>query len=172
MRFALAFPHTEIRDWAARYDYPAEDAMAMYLMPAIRERGYLTYDDLMALGRWKSPRSGPRIAANDPADVAAITAVALTTANERLRIEGLTLLSGVAWPMASTILHWCHVDRYPILDFRALWSLGIDPLPRYDFPFWQAYTNFSRELADQAQVSMRELDRALWQYCYEKRPKR
>ncbi len=33
------------------------------------------------------------------------------------------------------------------------------------------FKNFSRAPAGQAEVSMRELDRALWQYSYEKRPK-
>ena len=84
--------------------------------------------------------------------------------NERLRIEVLTLLKGVSWPMASVILHWCHTDRYPLIDFRALWSLGIDTPPRYTFDFWWAYVETCRSLADESQVSMRELDRALWAY--------
>jgi len=77
------------------------------------------------------------------------------------------LLSGVGWPMASVILHWCHADPYPILDFRALWSLGLDPLPPYDFDLWRAYTGHCRGLAA-AGVTMRDLDRALWQYSKEK----
>lgn len=59
------------------------------------------------------------------------------------------------------------MDLYPILDYRALWSLGIDPPPAYDFPFWRAYTLACRELAAGAGVSMRDLDRALWQYSKE-----
>ena len=170
--FALRFPADDVPLWAARYNYPAEDAMAAGLIPPIRDRGYLTYDELLALGRWKSPRSGPRLAVNEPDYVAAVTAVALTTANERLRVEVLLLLSGVAWPTASAILHWGHADPYPILDFRALWSLGIESPPRYDFPFWQAYTGFCRQLAGGVGVTMRVLDRALWQYSYERRRKK
>lgn len=122
----------------------------------------------MQLGRWKSPRIGPRLAADDRDYVAAVTAVALSTPDERLRVDVLRLLSGVAWPMASVILHWCHAAPYPILDFRALWSLGLDPLPAYDFPLWQAYTDHCRGLAAAAGVTMRQLDRALWQYSKEK----
>jgi hypothetical protein len=72
--------------------------------------------------------------------------------------------------MASVILHWgCH-EPYPILDYRALWSLGIDSPPAYNFNFWWAYTQQCRGLAAQAGVSMRTLDRALWQYSKENQP--
>ena len=165
--FTLRFPPADVPHWAARYDTPGDAAIADELAPAARARGHLTHDELLALGRWKSPRIGPRLAANDPAYVEAVTAVALSSPVEQLRVEVLLLLSGVAWPMASVILHWCHADPYPILDFRALWSLGLDPLPPYDFPLWQAYTDHCRALAAAARVSMRELDRALWQYSKE-----
>jgi hypothetical protein len=138
------------------------------LAPAARARGYLTHAELLQLGRWKSPRSGPRLAANEPEFVQAVTAAALGATHERLRVETLTQLAGVAWPMASVILHWCHREPYPILDYRALWSLGVDPPPRYDFPLWWAYTTHCRALAGGAGVSMRALDRALWQYSKEK----
>jgi hypothetical protein len=79
------------------------------------------------------------------------------------------LLQGVAYPMASVILHFLHEDPYPILDVRALWSVGVDALPRggHNFELWQAYTAYTRELAQAAGVSMRVLDRALWQHAYE-----
>lgn len=164
--FQLRFDPAGIPNWAARYDIPA-DAGVEALAPAARARGYLTHAELVALGQWKSPRIRPRIAANDADYVEIVTTVALATPNERLRIEILTLLRGVSWPMASVILHRCHHDRYPVLDYRALWSLGVDPPPLYDFPFWQAYTRHCRELAGRVGVSMRELDRVLWQYSKE-----
>jgi hypothetical protein len=54
------------------------------------------------------------------------------------------------------------------LDSRALWSLGIDAstVP-YNFEFWNEYTQYCREIAKEAKVTMRELDRALWQYSKE-----
>jgi hypothetical protein len=74
----------------------------------------------------------------------------------------------VAFPTASVLLHFAHRDRFPILDFRALWSLGIDEPPTaYTFEFWSAYTRECRSLAEAAEVSMRTLDRALWQYSKE-----
>ena len=94
-----------------------------------------------------------------------VTHIALTTPNERLRIEVLTLLNGVSWPTASVMLHFGYDNLYPILDFRALWSLGIDASQvNYSFDFWWEYTQFCRNLASEAGVSMRVLNRSLWQY--------
>ena len=99
------------------------------------------------------------------ADVRAISAVALSTPNEWLRIAVLTLLEGVGWPIASAILHWAHRDPYPILDVRALWSAGLDRIPSsFEFELWRRYTLWSRATASRHGVSMRTLDKALWQY--------
>jgi hypothetical protein len=48
------------------------------------------------------------------------------------------------------------------------WSSGIEASTvLYNFEFWYQYTQFCRKLAQEAIVSMRELDRALWQYSKE-----
>jgi hypothetical protein len=81
----------------------------------------------------------------------------------------LRYLRGVNWPTASVLLHFGTRNRYPILDFRALWSLGNDKRPTsYTFEYWWAYTEACRRLAKEAGVTMRELDRALWQYSKER----
>ena len=162
--FRLRPDPADLPYWAAQYDYPAESAIEQTLAPAAKARGYLTHAELFQLCRWKSPRIQSRCGSN-PADfVEAVTGMALNAAHERLRIEGLMLLSGVAWPMASVILHWCHPEPYPILDFRALWTLGFATPPTYTFTFWWDYTQFARALAASAGLSMRALDRALWGY--------
>ena len=99
-----------------------------------------------------------------------VTGTALSTNNERLRIEVLTLLSGVNWPTASVLLHFGHTEPYPILDFRALWSLGLQPPSQYNFEFWWAHTQFCRKLATRCKVSMRTLDQALWQFSKSNQP--
>jgi hypothetical protein len=120
------------------------------------------------LARWKTPRSAPRVARNDDAFVREVTGVMLTAKDERLRVEVLTLLQGVKWPTASVILHFVHPDPYPILDVRALWSVGFSHPPAYDFEFWAAYVAFTRREARRLNVSLRDLDRALWQYSKER----
>ena len=93
------------------------------------------------------------------------------TPDERQRIEALTRLHGVDYPTASVLLHLAHRDSYPIIDFRALWSLGVETPPTaYFFTYWWAYTQACRSLAKDAGVRMRTLDRALWQYSKERRP--
>jgi hypothetical protein len=97
------------------------------------------------------------------------TATALRARSEELRIGALRLLAGVDWGLASVILHTCHSDPYPILDWRALWSLNSEP-PHggYSFGFWWGYTSACRDLAKRYDVPMRVLDRALWQYSKER----
>ena len=68
------------------------------------------------------------------------------------------------WPMASVILHFFHRENYPILDYRALWSVSLKAQLQYDFAFWWDYVQFCRDVAQRNEVTMRMLDRALWQY--------
>ncbi len=166
MTLAPRFDHKLIRPLASRFGADG-DSGAEGIGLRAREAGHLTRDDFLALCEWKSPRSRLRCQQNPEEFVRAVTATALTTPNERLRVEVLTLLSGVHWPTASVILHFCHADPYPILDWRALWSLGVEGTVPYDFALWSEYTTVCRSLARRSRVSMRTLDRALWQYSKE-----
>ena len=75
-------------------------------------------------------------------------------------------------PTASALLHLAACDptnpvtastANPIIDFRALWSLNCEK--RGDtFQFWWRYVETCRALATGARLSMRDLDRALWEY--------
>jgi len=76
----------------------------------------------------------------------------------------LRRLRGVDWPTASTLLHFCDLRPYPILDYRALWSLGYARPPRYTMPFWLGYVAYVRELVRRSGHPIRIVDRALWQY--------
>jgi hypothetical protein len=99
-----------------------------------------------------------------------VTSIALAAPSERVRIETLTILDGVSWPTASVILHFFHRSRYPILDFRALWSVKLKPPSQYGFDYWWSYVQYCRKLASANHVDMRTLDRALWQYSKERKP--
>ena len=170
-KFKLRFPRAKVAQWAARYDFGNGDAAPLALAPTIQRRGHLTKADFLALSKWKTPRTQKRCAANSADFIKVVTATSLSSSDERLRIEVLTLLSGVQWPTASVILHFCAPDPYPILDYRALWSLSCDvPKQGYDFDHWWAYCEFTRRLAKQLDVSMRVLDRALWQYSKTNQP--
>ena len=166
----LRFVPGEIEHWASRYSYPGETELLASVPPRVKAAGYLTSDDLLELGVWKSPRVRSKVLSNSDSLVREVTRIALATPEERLRPHVLLALYGVGWPVASVILHLCHDDPYPILDFRALWSVSADVPSVYGFDFWQAYTAFCRKVASDAGVSMRQLDRALWQYSKEHQP--
>ena len=168
----LRFPLDRLSRRPSRFTDPDEAPLPPEALERIRRQRRLEKPDLLALAWWKTPRSRRRVAANSAAFVEAVTRTALTTADERLRIEELTRLSGVGWPTASVILHFCHRDPYPILDVRALWSLGVEKPPsRYGFDLWWDYTRACRRLAKRAGCSMRTLDRALWWYSKQRQVK-
>ena len=119
----------------------------------------MTKQQLQTLCQWKSARSSGNTRSNSQQYVKEVTNFALSSDNERSRIEALTLLDGVGWPTASAILHFYHADNYPILDFRALWSIGVDTPPSvYKYDFWQDYTDCCREISKRHKVSMRLLE--------------
>ncbi len=167
MKFKLQFRKNKIKELAAQYSYEKEHYIIDTLSPRIKSNGYLTKRDFLVVLEWKTPRTKSRCQQNDPGFIKEITRIALSSNNERLKIEILTLLHGVDWPSASVILHFGDKKKYPILDFRALWSLGFEEPPKYNFEFWWEYTLFCRNLAKEFKMSMRDLDRALWQYSKE-----
>ena len=131
---------------------------------AVRDRGYLRRREFLALCRWKTPRTIKRCSSNTTELIRDATQLAFGTSDERAKIGILRLLAGIDWPTASVLLHFCDRQPYPVLDFRALWSLGSERPSRYTFDFWWAYTMFTRQLAESTGHTMRTVDRALWQY--------
>ena len=164
MKPALRFRPSDVRLLASRYDYRIDDDAIRALIPAVRQKQFLTKRELRVVAAWKSPRSAGHMERNHAQYVREMTAIALNATSERTRIETLTLLDGVSWPTASVILHFFHRRRYPILDFRALWSVGLETPSQYGFDFWWGYVKYCRAVAKESQVDMRTLDRALWQY--------
>ena len=164
---ALRFEKYEITSIARRYQYPINETDLMALKPAVNKRGHLTKDELAAVAYWKAPRSSGHAQKNSEDYVSEITGFAFKTNSERARIESLTILDGVSWPSASVILHLFHRDPYPIIDYRALWSVSLEVPGQYTFGFWWPYVEFCRSLAAIARVDMRTLDRALWQFSKE-----
>jgi hypothetical protein len=170
MSYQLRFRPGKIPDLAKKYSYgdqTRETRIVNEIGQRVRSIGFYTKADFLELCYWKSPRTQPSCERNDEAYIEEITKIALGTQHERLRIEALTLLDGVGWPTASVMLHFGHREPYPILDFRALWSLEIDLPSSYDFEFWWDYVVACRDLATRYGLDMRTLDRTLWQYSKE-----
>ena len=168
--FTLRFNLNKVKYWASRYDLKAielESELIKGPVKKIRQAGFLNKEQLRNIGIWKgTPRIEHHLVRNTEQDIEEITKIALSTESEYVRIGVLTLLHGIGLPVASAILHLCHKDKYPILDFRALWSLGIKETT-LKIQDWDDYTTASRDIAKKAGVDMRTLDRALWQYSKE-----
>jgi hypothetical protein len=173
--FNLQFELSEIAALADKYlayASPSERIMEANiendLVPKVRSAGYLDRDSFLKVCRWKSSRPRKYYEQNSADFIKEASTIAFSTSSEQIRIGVLTLLQGVQLPVSSAFLHWFHKDNYPVLDFRALESLGIRRAiqPKLDFNLWCAYTQYCRQLLAQAPAgtSMRTLDRALWQF--------
>lgn len=165
----LRFPTSRIAHWAGRFpDTGADEPLAR---PLVLNRGYLARSEFLALCAWKSPRSSALCRDNTAARIQGQSKAALASENEALKMELLLDLRGVGWPTASVILHFCDVRPYPILDYRALWSLGFSKPPHYTMEFWLAYLDYTRRLAAKVGLPIRTVDKALWQYSKERQEK-
>jgi hypothetical protein len=164
--FKLQFPASKIEELASRFG-PTDDAHLLVVGAAVRARGYYTRDEFLEVCRWKTPRSRPKVASNTEAVVIEATRQALAAADEATRISALLALTGVGVPTASTLLYCAFPDDYPILDVRALESLGVKPRSQYPVTFWLEYLQACRGLAREHSVTIRTLDKALWQHSKE-----
>ena len=168
LRFALE----DVAVWAARYAYRAADQDVIdAIAPAVRERGHFLRDEFLTAYRWKTERTAGRAEKYSDAQIADVTGVAFRQTDEKLRICLLRALDGVDWPVASVLLHVGLSPEYPIIDYRALWSLGSGQPSYYSFEFWWAYVECCRRLAAAAGVSVRDLDKALWAYSEANQPR-
>jgi len=125
-------------------------------------RGYMTLCDLIAVVKWKSPRVLHHCYNNSEDEVKEITKVSFATKSERERIKVLLNLHGVSWPMASVILHFSFPEDYPILDVRVMETVGGSK--PYTFDKWREYTELCRSTAKIHGITIRTVDKALWQY--------
>jgi hypothetical protein len=165
-------PLGEVHDWAGRYASGVDDDKVIdAIAPAVRARGHFLRDEFLETYAWKTRRTLGQAKKYSEAEIADVTAVAFRQTDEKLRICLLRALDGVDWPVASTLLHVGVSPDYPIIDFRALWSLG-STMPTYvNFAFWWAYVQCCRTLAEDAGVTVRELDKALWAFSEGNQPK-
>jgi hypothetical protein len=170
-RFAIQFDPAEIRPLAARYCYPGEAQLISDVVKPARARGWFTAREFTRLVDWKTGgRAVPLVTQNSPTAIVRATRTALSrlTPDEE-RIGALLRLRGVGFPVASTVLHFGHRTRYPVLDVRALEALGyVRAHANYSFGLWWDYVTTCRALAHEFHVSMRTLDRALWQWSKER----
>ena len=135
---------------------------------AARSRGYYTRQEFLIVCRWKTARSKSKVASNRAAAVKTATKRAFATEDLAEQIAHLTALNGVGMPTASVLLHIAFPKWFPILDVRALESLGVRRRSTYTPKFWAEYVRICRRLTTENRVSLRTLDKALWQHSKER----
>jgi hypothetical protein len=172
--FSLRFPKSELPEWAKGYAY-VDDDRVLEIGERSRRAGYYTREDFLEVCEWKTRgRVRRHYQRNSEEDVRRVTRMALSCADEPTRLWTFVApgLVGVQMPTASVLLHFASSDprstvtadkAYPIIDFRALWSLNCEKR-RDTFEFWWGYVQACRALAAECGVSMRDVDRALWEY--------
>ena len=165
--FELQVPPDQIEALAERFGYMDESKL-LTIGESVRARGYYTRGEFIEVCAFKSVRSRPKIAANSRDAIVSATRSALATDDEGLRMQHLLALDGVGVPTASTLLYCAFPADYPILDIRALESLGVKPRSQYPVSFWLLYLAACRALSAGRGVSIRTLDKALWQHSKER----
>ncbi|MBA7702373.1 hypothetical protein ES703_111139 [subsurface metagenome] len=168
----ISLSKAEVLKYSKQYEYSPDDYKLASQLAEARERGFMTRDELVMVAKWKwrGGRTRQLAVQNTEEEVQEITQSAFAAKSERLRIGALLALKGVNWPMASVILHFAFPDRYPILDIRAMETVGGSTL--YTFEKWLEYVKLCQATANQLGVTMRELDRALWSIDKERNPRR
>lgn len=144
--------------------YNQEDYLFNFLGPQIRKRGYLTFEEFYKICMWKSVRPKQRYLKNKET-IQAITTEAFLEKDELKKMEKLCTLKGVAIPTASAILTIVYPDRYAIIDIRCL-----EMLQELKFPLkkimslnnWFKYLAIARELADENNLTPRQIDKVLF----------
>ena len=108
---------------------------------------------------------------NTDETVRRLSASAISEKSDVEKVQILRRLRGVNWSFASVLLHFIHENQYPIIDFRALWALGASYVREnkqgtiyFTEDRWIEYVTFSRSLAKEAGVTMRDLDLSLWAF--------
>ena len=157
------YTRAEILRFSENYSYGSDDQALAHILKGAANRGWLRKEDLLSVARWKwkGGRVSGLVENNPEEDIRQVSLVAFSTDCERLRIGAIRCLEGVGWPMASVVLHFAFENSYPILDRRVMSSVGSDT--KYSFSKWLKYCEFMRAWASELDVSMRQLDRALWQ---------
>lgn len=164
---------SEIQKYIAKYNQRVigknDEIVEKELREWFAHNRFLDREHFIKLCMWKSPRPKKWYTSDDNSEqrIKEITSLSISSQDEYFKIKNLQLLKGVSWPVASVILHFAQPDKYSILDFRAIWSLGLEKPSIYTFEFWQKYTKTVNDIARKLDISLRDLDKALWQYSKE-----
>ena len=160
-----------VKKWKRHYpkfECEKDDWIRGRIQTSLRSSGHLDLEDLKSLGVWKNgnERLSSLFKRNTCAEITRRTGEAYETHH----IEPIMKLYGFrsGFPMASTFMHFALDDEFPVIDRRALSTLGVPKETGISKRVWTLYCDKCRGWSDYYHVSRRDLDRALWQFNVEK----
>ena len=135
----------------------------------VRERRYITKDELLKIGAWKARRIVYLLSRNPNKKVIEITKKAFAARDEKERIELLGELKGVGVPVASAVLMLTNPQEYGVIDFwvwKVLYRFGeVRKKPKgrgLNFNDWYTYLAKIRYFAKKFKVKTRDIERTIY----------
>ena len=160
--FRPQLTQSEAWAFAAKYE-KAGDIKALDAGAAIRDGGF-SRANLQAIFKWKTGNRGKsRLDDNSAAEIEDALRLAVNAEAPRSAIAVLVGLHGVDTPVASAIMAVTRPEAHTVLDYRALEALGNPTLDR-SIRFYLTYLSYCSELAREWGMTLRDLDRGLWQW--------
>ena len=150
-----------------------EDEVArLESLPTAFEEDEWTHEDLEWIIEWKvrvfTKPTLKHLDKNGDEEIRARINEAVHESNIRTKVEALTSLSGIGVPVASAILLFINPDRFTVIDKRA-WNvlretgyLGQELSEEPTVDEYLLYLGACWAIANEYDVSLRTLDRALW----------
>lgn len=124
--------------------------------------GDYTRSNLECIYAWKSKRRLDLLKFNSDAKIEQALKNALAAKSVEEAISSLVCLAGVGVKMASAILTAIKPGHYTVLDVRALEALGVKN--GQNLSLYIAYLEACQRMARDHGVSLRDFDRANWQW--------
>lgn len=165
-----------IEKWAGSYPIWERDMdnwIEDIVQTARDGKKYLTTEEMRALAMWKSEkRTFEDLKHNEDGQIEARTEEAFRYRGKDavvhikllVGVSGKreTRINGVNIATASSFLHFAFPESYPVIDRFSLLAMGVRKNKR-GFGLWRRYTNLCVSHAKRHRVTLRTLDRALWQ---------
>lgn len=159
-----------INRWSERYEDSYDDSVLKVVGPQVEKRGFYDLEDLLAVGAWKLrrswwPKHKVELESNTDEMIRDVTSTALA-APLPIQHRILTILNGVAVPMASALLTVWNPHKHTVIDVRARNSLVAhneipNPAPN-TYPLYVEYLAACQSIRQRCGCDLRTLDRALY----------
>ena len=153
-------------------EYP-DTAPLITSLSHVREVGFFTRSELLSMCKWKEHRERGRQhwLSNTEDEVQMLSARALGASDEARRVLYLCRLRGVGVPVASAFLTLVDPEHFGVTDIRVWQLLALYNEVDYDLDgrnlqvlHWLDYLDKIRLWADEFNVSVRAIERTLFQH--------